>query len=99
MRIAVSGTHCSGKSTLVEAFLRAHPEFQHEPEPYATLVEDFGEEFGVAPTAEEFLRQLEFNCERIRGYLPNEDVIFERNPDEFFVYKIELKELGRIGKE
>ena len=33
MRIVVSGSHCSGKSTLIEDFVAAHPEYVHEPEP------------------------------------------------------------------
>jgi len=41
MRIAVSGTHGTGKSTLIDEFLGAHPDFVHEPEPYAVMVDDF----------------------------------------------------------
>jgi len=55
MRIAVSGTHGVGKSTLIEEFLRAHPDFVHEPEPYVVLVEDYGEEFSAEPCPEDFL--------------------------------------------
>jgi hypothetical protein len=95
MRIAVSGTHYSGKSTLVEEFLRAHPEFAHEPEPYTVLVEDYGEEFGAEPTAEEFLRQLEFNCERVRDYSPGDRVIFDRCPADFLAYIGALVDLDR----
>ena len=57
MRIAVSGTHCSGKTTLIEEFLRAHPDFVHEPEAYTVMVEDYGEEFS---SERDFFRQLEF---------------------------------------
>ncbi len=35
MRIAVSGTHAIGKSTLAEDFVEKHPEFVLEPEPYS----------------------------------------------------------------
>jgi deoxyadenosine/deoxycytidine kinase len=34
MRIAVSGTHAMGKSTLAEDFVEKHPEFVLESEPY-----------------------------------------------------------------
>jgi len=50
MRIAVSGTHGVGKSTLIGAFLRRHPEVVHEPEPYTVLVEDLGDEFSAEPS-------------------------------------------------
>jgi hypothetical protein len=86
MRIAVSGTHCTGKSTLIEEFLRAHPEFAHEPEPYTVLVEDFGEEFAAEPRIEDFYRQLEFNIDRLRQHAPGEQVIYERCPLDFLAY-------------
>jgi hypothetical protein len=68
MRIAVSGTHGTGKSTLIDEFLGAHPDFVHEPEPYAVMVDDFGEEFSAEPCVEDFRRQLEFNIERLRQH-------------------------------
>src|SRR5688572_13336057 len=86
MRIAVSGTHCTGKSTLVEEFLRVHPDFAHEPEPYTVLVEDFGEEFSEKPTVDDFLRQLEFNVDRLRQHPGGEHVIYERCPVDFLAY-------------
>ena len=33
MRIAVSGTHFIGKSTLIEDFIKQHPEYKCELEP------------------------------------------------------------------
>jgi hypothetical protein len=63
MRIAVSGPRCVGKSTLIGEFLRRHTAFAHEPEPYVTLIEDYGEEFSSQPNADDFYRQLEFNVE------------------------------------
>jgi hypothetical protein len=86
MRIAVSGTHGAGKSTLIEEFLRRHPEFVHEPEPYTLMVEDFGEEFSAEPSVEDFRRQLEFNIERLSQHAPGENVIYERCPVDFLAY-------------
>jgi AAA domain len=86
MRIAVSGTHCTGKSTLIDEFLRAHPDFTHEPEPYTVLVEDFGEEFSQEPCVEDFYRQLEFNVDRLRQHARGERVIYERCPIDFLAY-------------
>ena len=86
MRIAVSGTHCTGKSTLIEEFLRAHPDFVHEPEPYTVLVEEFGEEFSAEPFVEEFYRQLEFNIDRLREHKRGARVIYERCPIDFLAY-------------
>ena len=86
MRIAVSGTHCVGKSTLIDAFLSVHPEFAHEPEPYTVLVEDYGEEFSAQPCLEDFHRQLEFSIERLSTHAPGENVIYERCPIDFIAY-------------
>ena len=86
MRIAVSGTHSVGKSTLICEFLRAHPEFAHEAEPYEVLVEEFGEEFAAEPGVEDFRRQLDFNIERLAQHPPGAKVIYERCPLDFLAY-------------
>jgi len=94
MRIAVSGSHCSGKSTLIEDFLAAHPEYVHEPEPYEVLVE-LGEAFGEEPEAGDFYRQLELSVERLGRYEAGEQVIAERSPLDFLAYLLALCDLGR----
>ena len=81
----MSGTHGVGKSTLIDEFLRLHPEFEHEPEPYEAMVED-GEEFSEEPCVEDFLRQLEFNLERLGQHASGENVIYERCPFDFVAY-------------
>jgi len=37
MRIAVSGSHSLGKSTVVNDWVAAHPEYRREEEPYRAL--------------------------------------------------------------
>jgi hypothetical protein len=86
MRIAISGTHGVGKSTLIDEFMRQHTEFVHEPEPYTVMVEDLGEEFSAEPCVEDFRRQLEFNIERLSQHAPGENVIYERCPVDFLAY-------------
>ena len=86
MRIAVSGAHCVGKSTLIDEFLRVHPEFVHEPEPYTILVEDYGEEFSAEPCVEDFQRQIEFSIALLSKHTPEENVIYERCPIDFIAY-------------
>lgn len=94
MKIAVSGSHCSGKTTLIDEFLRAHPDFSHEPEPYTVLVEDYGEEFSSEPCADDFYRQLEFNLDRLRGHPHGDRVIYERCPVDYLAYILALKDLN-----
>lgn len=98
MRIAVSGTHCSGKSTLVDDFLRSHPEYIHEPEPYEWLVELYGEDLAEEPGAGDFHRQLELSVERLCGYAPGARVIAERSPLDFLAYILALGDLRRGGR-
>lgn len=86
MRIAVSGTHCTGKSTLIDEFLKAQTDFVHEPEPYTVMVEDLGEEFAAEPCVEDFYRQLDFNIDRLQQHAPGERVIYERCPIDFLAY-------------
>lgn len=95
MRVAVSGTHCCGKSTLIDHFLIAHPAFAHEPEPYTVLQEDYGEIFAAELSADDFYRQLEFNIERLRRYQSNQRVIYERCPLDFLAYLLALNDLHR----
>lgn len=40
MCIAISGTHCVGKTTLIEDFIKIHPEYHNEVEPYYALQEE-----------------------------------------------------------
>lgn len=95
MRIAISGTHGSGKSTLIDAFLLAHPAFAYEPEPYEALQEEFSDTFAAEPSADDFYQQLMFNTDRLRQYQPTNDVIYERCPVDFLAYLFALHDLRR----
>ncbi len=87
MRIAVSGTHCTGKSTLIEDFLARHPDYAHEPEPY-----DWLDQASAEPSADDFFRQLEISAERLSAYPPGSCVIAERSPLDFVAYIRALSE-------
>ena len=95
MRIVVSGTHCSGKTTLAEDFLRRHPEYAHEPEPYEWLSEARGADFSAELTAADVWQQLEISVERLSRHGPGSNVIAERSPIDFLAYLEALSTLGR----
>ena len=99
MRIAVSGTHCSGKSTLVEDFLAAHRDYLHEPEPYEWLEDVYGEAAADEPNVDDFNRQLELSVERLITHAPGARVIAERSPVDFLAYMLALDDLGRAGRD
>jgi len=95
MRLAISGTHCSGKSSLLESFLLQHPEFTHEPEAYFQLENLYGESFSTEPSSDDFLQQLEYHNERLQQYQPGSQVVFERCSIDYVAYLQALIDLKR----
>lgn len=91
MLIGVSGSHCSGKSTLIDAFCERHPEFTRLAEPYEEL-----DELWSDVTVEVLLEQLEFQIEQLRS-LDTDNVIVERTPLDFVAYLQALNDLGRCS--
>jgi hypothetical protein len=84
MRIAISGTHFSGKSTLVQDLGEALPrQYSTVEEPYY-LLEEEGYEFSEEPSIEDFERQLERSIECLEESGPN--VVFDRCPVDLLGY-------------
>lgn len=90
MRIAVAGTHGSGKSTLIADFLSEHPAFSSVLEPFEYL-----DETDASPDALGFLRQLRVSERLLAEYPRSADLIAERSPLDFVAYLLALDELGR----
>lgn len=89
MRIVVSGTHASGKSTLISDFHAAHPE-------YSVLGDPFDDIESEAPTgAAGFVAQLRVTVSRLRETAGEGSVISERGPVDFLAYLTALEMLGR----
>jgi hypothetical protein len=83
MRIAVSGAHNTGKSSLMEA-LGAHlPHYTMVGEPYEML-EERGYVFAHPPSVEDYVVQLKQSLASLRRPSPN--VIFDRCPLDFLAY-------------
>ncbi|WP_127819818.1 AAA family ATPase [Microbacterium sp. CPCC 204701] len=93
MRIVVSGTHGSGKSTLIGDFAAARRTFEVLPDPFE-LIDAVGEE----PEAGLFLAQLHVAADRLRRLSPGEQVIAERGPLDFVAYLDALDDLRRPGR-
>ena len=55
MRIAVSGTHFTGKSTLIEDFIKKHPDYKCEIEPYYKLQDEKAMELSLEPSLDKFI--------------------------------------------
>jgi len=96
MRIAITGTHGSGKTTLVEDFLAGHPGYRHVVEPYEAIT-DAGAIFSDPPTVADHVEQLEHSIASLRDNADAVDVIFERCPLDFLAY---IDVLGRrLGED
>lgn len=89
MRIAVSGSHSLGKSTVVNDWVAANPHFIREEEPYRAL--------GLYGPYEILFRdqstrlhngiQLYYNVSRVNRYASvDDDVIFDRAPVDYLAY-------------
>lgn len=83
VRIAVSGTHRTGKSTLVAEIGARLPGYRIVPEPYETL-EERGYDFEYPPSVEDFVAQLRLSIATLRRPWPN--AMFDRCPLDFLGY-------------
>ena len=96
MRIAVSGAHRTGKTTLVEELCRVLPAYVAVDEPYH-LLEEEGHEFAEMPCLEDFELQLERSIESIAE--DEEDRIFDRCPADLLAYLITHRDSGGFDVE
>ncbi|MBY9067826.1 ATP-binding protein [Hyphomonas sp. WL0036] len=85
MRIAVTGTHGVGKSTLIEDFVSAVRAYEGVPEPYWLLAQD-GMAFADGPNTADLEEQLKSSCALIGEQVTDEDVIFDRCPLDLVAY-------------
>jgi hypothetical protein len=89
VRLVVSGTHASGKSTLVSDLVMALG-YAQLPDPFE-LVDD-----GVEPAgAESFSLQLAVAAERLVELPAGAELVAERGPLDFVAYLEALPHLGR----
>lgn len=86
MRIAVIGTHFIGKTTLVKDFIKDHPNYKHEVEPYYQL------ELALEPDLDSFLEQLNYSIEMLTTNSNERDIIFDRCPVDFIAYSMSILE-------
>jgi predicted ATPase len=87
MRIAISGAHYTGKSTLVEDLVEVLPKYLSVEEPYHLMEED-GYEFMGSPTLEDFEQQLMRSFDLLSG--KESHIIFDRCPIDFLGYALSL---------
>lgn len=87
MRIAFTGTHFSGKTTLSQALQKELPNYEFFEEPYWILSE-LGRTFSHPPTLEDFEEQLECSTNLLREAPSN--ALFDRCPIDFLGYALAI---------
>ncbi|NVJ08319.1 AAA family ATPase [Myxococcus sp. AM001] len=85
MRIAVTGSHRVGKSTLIDLLGERLEGYRLAEEPYF-LLEEEGYEFASPPSLEDFLEQLRFSVELLEGEKRSRNILFDRCPLDFLGY-------------
>lgn len=88
MRIAVSGTHFIGKTTLIEDFLKKHPNYRCEQEAYYKLQDEKSMELALEPSLDSLLEQLDYSIEQLNKTASERNVIFDRCPIDYIAYSM-----------
>jgi hypothetical protein len=89
VRIAVSGSHSLGKSTVVNQWVETHPHYIREEEPYRALSlhGPYEIKFRELSTRLHNGIQIYYNISRIHRYSkPTDQVIFDRCPVDYIAY-------------
>ena len=89
MRIAISGSHSLGKSTVVNDWVVKHPGFTREEEPYRALSLHGPYEILFRDQSTKLHNgiQLYYNISRVHRYCASsDDVIFDRAPVDYIAY-------------
>ena len=88
MRIAVSGSHSLGKSTLVWDWVKRHPSYRREEEPFRALdSEMYDIRFRQESNRLHNGLQMYYNASRVNLYSSiNDCVIFDRAPVDYIAY-------------
>jgi len=98
MRIAVTGTHRVGKSTLLEELEERLAEYRVIDEPYH-LLEEEGYEFASPPCLEDFLEQLCRSMTLLEDEAGARNVLFDRCPLDFLGYLLTHEESDSFDLE
>ena len=88
MRIAISGTACQGKSTLVKDFLDQWPSYTTPKKTYRDIIAENNLEHSSKTNKETQRKILDFQIEEQQKYRRGDNVIFDRCPLDNLVYSM-----------
>lgn len=83
MRIAFTGSHRVGKTSLAEAITTLLPDYDFIEEPYLQL-ESKGYLFPEIPATEDYVAQFRHSLQQIAN--SSDDIIFDRSPLDLLAY-------------
>jgi hypothetical protein len=98
VRIAVTGSHRAGKSTLIEDLETHLTKYVAVDEPYH-LLEEEGYEFASPPSFEDFLEQLRRSIDVLLDEESARDVLFDRCPLDLLGYLLTHEESDSFDLE
>src|SRR5688500_10958205 len=99
MRVAVSGSHNTGKSTLIAAFLANRPAYLHEPEAYEELADDIALLPSEGPDIEGLTALLLHTVSTVGRHAPGAAVLFERTPVDYLAYAAATRSISRNDRD
>jgi AAA domain len=85
VRVGISGTHGTGKTTLAAALCARLPGHVVADEPYY-LLEEQGYEFGFPPSPEDYRALLACSLHSLTASPPLPGVVFDRTPLDYLAY-------------
>ena len=86
MHVAISGSHNTGKSTLIAAFVERRPQYVYEPEAYEALADDVALTSSEGPTSDGLEALLRYTVSALAGHPRGACVVFERSPVDYLAY-------------
>lgn len=97
MRIAISGVHFMGKSTLIEDFIKKYPDYKYKLEPYYQLHDEKTMELSLEPSLDSLLEQLDYSTKQLNELANVPNIIFDRCPIDFIAYAMSIIEKDAIA--
>lgn len=101
MRIAISGTACQGKSTLISDFLEKWPNYTTSKKTYRDVITEQGLEHSSLTNKDTQWAILNFMIDELQKTCKDDKIIFDRCPLDNIVYSIwaEAKKESDVDEE
>jgi len=88
MRIAISGTACQGKTTLIKDFLEQWPSYTTPKKTYRDIIKENNLEHSSKTNKKTQKKILDFMIKEQKKYRSSDNVIFDRCPLDNLVYSM-----------